>query len=981
MYNPELYSNLFDINKASAAYSSYSEHASATPSKEKEVVRPIEWKTLPKVRPLEWHEETKTRNAVKSIFFFFGTLAAGGMVFSASWLVASAKTIVLATVGFGLLSSVLIISGIYLATRKTCLLDPDYRSQMRKEIETGVEEHHEVPTYSCLCASLQAHFLTEDEVQGILFLDISKMDFISFEKKHGQVETLMLDSTNKELLLAKYFDFIKTENMGLKSILNTPKSSYFDLKIENLPLYFVSNEIHYICRQHMTYSEFISRNGHQIIAYVTDPSPRNILITKFQEEVLKATADKGDIQAKKDFAKDFAEFGEAVEQDTLIKVVGQALLSQAKGTFNYKALRATNSPALLQTLMEQYVDFYMEMRCGFLNMPYAEMRLFYEDTKFLTINVNDIHINLENRWRRETIQNILKSNSEDFFLSLSDKIFEPLVWTKQLLADTHGMPLKEILSLDCRLITSGILGAQTVMQEAQTLSEALAREIYNYRSFENLLDDYQEIIFSEKLCADNDPTIARLTVDFVHKHAESLLHGTPVGKVAKGLAIIEKYSLLPLTDYALMQETKRTLENLKKQYAVLVEKINQTYTNQVALMQAENESKILQAKQNSKFSQLTSMADGARASKISADNNLKNELNLLHEAKSSFDNVQAEITADLTNLQQKNLALVGLNQRYITAPSFLERTIQLKRDFIANLNVQIEHSLQVDPGLIQARSAVNALEVQLDDQERKFKEQVQYEKVCRDFNQLSIRLSDAEARKEILAQKIEECKNAREETQGLFAALSALNSPLKTHESELASILSDEADFKILKAQVRQGKGMVSSAYTATILNNIKKSLCDGRAIITQKEQVLQHSFNMLAHKKELADLKEQLNIARGLVQKIQALETEINLLTNQISRKKIVHSNFSETFIVAQARVEKAEREAVIATEACQEIEADLFRASQDWENCKKVYEKTFRTFKHSLKVQHSVDLEKAELQLAADINEAEFAFKKNRT
>ncbi len=970
-----------DNSQAPLDLSSFLPEASAPPMEEenlpvkeeknlpvKEEKLSIKWKGgLPEARPLTLLEDTKSRETAKTGAYALGALSAGLSFLSSKFLAASAVTIVTCTGGFGIVAVAAVATGVYLSTMETHELDPDLRSEKRATLAQKIEENQAIPPYAILLGNKNAKIITEEEVQELLRKDILKLDFIAFENKHGSINQCQLSEANKQLLIPKFIESKKAE--GLKSVLNSPKAKYLNINQGLATSFFIKDEIQLLHTKKILYNDFISRNGIDIIPDITDAHAHRILVANFQENVLAAMINKGDIQAKREFAKEFNVFGRAIEEETLALVAWQTFSSQPKGAYDYHAIRKLVSQEQLKSYVARYMSINEEMRQAFLRMPYTQMIEYKDEMPFLEIINGDIKQRLEMNWNHQRIQDILKFDSINFFLSLKDTIFLPSDWTQKVLNDTNGLSIKDILILESRLITTKILHAQVILPSGISLCQALENEIQNYKSFEALFDDYKEVIFNEKLYLPKSPTLTALALDFIKRHAKECLHKNYDYKIENIVRIIEKNSLLSSVHLSLLRKARENVITLNQSNADEKENINKMYQRKIREAESQKDNLLLHAYHNSNLDQLTTTMNLALASKNQKESNLANKQKKAIEEKASLDQCTAEIDSLSAEIQSLNFKLSELEKNYNTdSMFFLERNIDQKKIYIRDLEYQLSKSLHNDVDLNQAINSIGNIEAQIE--------------ICKlslDVSRLTSELKNVATEKLDLEKKIEDCQNERTKTQGFQNAWNALNNPLKDHQKALKSLTDKEAQLeskkKKLESMEKLHKSSSSLEKSTATLKTLEASLSLAETIYEQKKTKIESLFNLKGHQKELLGMELQLGDVRSAIRKKQDLNNTIMTLKTKISSNETNLFSLRRSVENANLTVRLAKLEAEEALKAYNLAEANCKRVKGNLESVKKVYEQTFLASKKALDAELSAKLEKAEKIHAEGVNRIEIS------
>lgn len=887
----------------------------------------IHWNTLPSLdRPLKWHEVTRIRQIVANVLFGLGAVTAAITTFSATWLTASAQTILLASSSFGLITLALVATSVALHCMKKNPLDTAIRQASRNKIKKSFENHQQIPCYKSLAKTASNKVLTQEEIQNLLRRDILNLEFNAFINKHTNNVLKNLNDENKGILKSKYlFYIISNCTTGLKDILNAKESQYFGITEQEIAPIFANYEIYRICHQNRPYSEFISRNGYEMIHYVTDLNSRQYLIQKFNDEVLQATRGEGSIMAEKQFSKDFEAFGEDVKIHILKNVVAQHLLEQQEGSFNYQSLRLKNSPEYLDGYILASPNIQAEMRKAFLKMPYTDMKNFGKDQTLLKLSDDEIKSELFSRWVHLPIVQILNHHADDFFATLDDGIFSPSDWTSKVYEDLKGYSLSETLKFDSRLFSSHILGPNTLMPSGKKFSEELEKEIFSCKSFEELLENYTSMIFSLKLCSPSHPTIARLAVNFINVHAKNYLLDENLDKIANVVKIIEDYSLLGESKKRALQMTKNSVTEYKQNHLLTLEQIRRNHREKIDQLTIEMELAKQNLKKMLEIDFITYISEEKKNNQKKAESFYENQLICCQKLETELSSLTDQLTLLSGKIKKLNQQKDQLGTSQSTED--LEKEIKFYETKIKSDKIEIKQKISTDTILFELNKHIKELEEKIESETKKIVEQKQFEALCSEQENLTKELIGSNVKKEALRAQIDEINRQKQETQGLLSAIKAYSTSTSPIEKEIQSI--EEKEARLLKIDQTIDSfdypRPIIDPLTLSGLNEELKSYQMNRDAIYAE---ILEKYSLPQNKSALKALKVRLGEVISNNQKIELLKREISKTKDNLNGLTIQKNELEKRWTFARDALLKDKRLVLEAEQAAQEADKNLEEA-----------------------------------------------------
>lgn len=505
----------------------------------------IEWNKLPQTRALKWHEDSKTRRLVSNIFLALSltfTAAILALPFKAKALMLSPSTVCLVGLVLAALITALFISAMVLRFNESPLDET-----CRPQAPLKTEQEGKIPTYANLkrmTDPTNSSLLTSEEIQQLRYQDICKLNAADFIRKHGKNIVSQLDPINRYEFELKSIEYFTSQKMGLKHALNSEMGksfswSYEDLNNKLLPLFIDELNRMWKNEENTSYSDFIERNGHEAIPYITLDWWKEVLAIKLEQHLLGSTKGQGTVQVQKEFSEDFKHFDASVESNILKSVLQQSLPLESE-VLDYASFRANNHFALLAETNPS-IELMEQLAQAYLRMPYKLMKKFEADRNFLLITSSAIKNTLYLRWLNLSLQDVLRTDAEDFFVAIQDKIFEPHEWLEKVLNSTEGLSIREILALDPCLIASEILLPDTLLKSGEKLGTKLSSEVNKYQDFCHLVQDFPEEIFQEKWVL-HVPAIHKLVYEFVNQYVQNVNFRSSV-TVVSAVEIIHKYKL------------------------------------------------------------------------------------------------------------------------------------------------------------------------------------------------------------------------------------------------------------------------------------------------------------------------------------------------------------------------------------------------------------------------------------------------------
>lgn len=906
----------------------------------------IDWNSLPPTRPLAWHEDGRIRRLAGNIFLSLGTLSAGATVFSATLLVASSQTILMATGGFALLATASFATGIVFHVLKSSPMDPSLRLAKRLEIRQAIERS-EIPCYEVLKTHLNGTVLTAYEIDTLLKEDLSGMGYFLFIEKHGEEILNEPSLENLQLLKSKYLqDIVSKPNHGIKYIINRPETKQLGFKEKDIILAFIDYEVFRFGRENTSYGEFISRNGHEAIAYVKGSNIYPLLVAKFQNEALNSLKGKGAIDASQLFAKDFLAFGGKVTDDILQAATEQLLQAQTRGAFDYQLIRQKNDMSHLKKFIKNIPEIFSELRQAYLKMPCHDMNKYRNDQVILKINPEEIKKALKDFWKEKSLHAII--SSDEFFATIQEGMLAPSDWTDMILSQVEGIKVKDLISLEPRLFTLEILKADTILPSGQALSQTLEEEINHYITLESLLKDYSEVIFNKNLCSNKNPRLQKLALHFIYLDAESCIAANDLKTSNNCLNVIETYQLLPNSEAGTFDKYKKWFVSLKNEHTSSLANSARQCQSSISQEERIRNAKLKENIEAANIQGLSNQTQKALQSKNSFEHLHSKETNLLNSLKNDDADLRRQIDDTARSLQSLQNRLGTLPHSKEGDLHYWKTVIAKKTQFIVNLDKKNASDLTHDPEINRAKVSISELEKKISEEKAKIALKDKYETLLQEKKKLTTALSESESRKKILIKNIQFHKQQRDQTQGLVNAIRVSQSPLAAYEKELEGIEANEKKLEHVNDQIEIISKSLQTINPAT-LSELELSLSEMRKKYNQAFEAVEGRYNISQHKHELAQLQSQQRERENAIAKKKSLQNEMireqEKFHNLTSRKAELQQAFQQSSINA----ESYERQSDVATHQWKLASSQQAKVEHQLANCQEKVNADFNAQKRS--------------------------------
>lgn len=417
-------------------------------------------------------------------------------------------------------------------------------------------------------------FITIEELNKILTIDIERMNYAEFMNKHGREVSLILNDPNKEILKRSLLNFSARELTLLDlSRYYANDLLFLSLNKEIVESLIINREILAFVESTYSYSQLIDRNGTQILKHFKQ-TPYE---AKVSEELHLYMLDKHlgclDIQTKYNSHFNYFDFNPC-------SIVAREFLKLEREEITYKTFKQENGLSNIIEAIKATIISKESLLSIFEKLPYESLTSseYEEDRLFFGLEDKAVKAILTKRWMEQPLKKLLKKET-GFLQSLEkDTEFKKEEWREKALQEIQTLSVVAIANDYPQLFQSGILDCESAMSAGPSIAERLEKEISTIQRLEDLQNRFPNVLFEYEILHKNSPKVAELVTSYLRQNIYTLLSSTTKQQVE---IFIEKYRLMPDEVGYFYKITHSKLDALKKDISISMHEVKETCHNMI----------------------------------------------------------------------------------------------------------------------------------------------------------------------------------------------------------------------------------------------------------------------------------------------------------------------------------------------------------------------------------------------------------------
>lgn len=800
------------------------------------------------------------------------------------------------------------------------------RLDAKKEIEkgdTGYGYIRNIKKYS-------TDIVTDDEFNTIFEIDIKKLYYPDFIKRHWYDCFAVLNDANKKLLRESFISYA-TREFGLLKVMEHKKELDFFAINDDIYYVVIENEIDKLNNGTLTFKQFLDRNGLHFQKWIMNLEHLSGLQKRMENYVVDL--DIGYLEIK----NQYNEYIPSID-DIQFKFLcfEKDFIKCQNNTMSYVTLKRRNGFVLISDVSHSYPYYKEIIKSEFAKLPYIELTSpdNEEDRRLFSIGIKERKDILQSRWCPLTIQQIINED-KNFFYCIGNE-FTPDEWRAKTLNDTKDMRVIEIAKYYPGLFIHKILTRDSRIDE-QTIGQRIDSEVLEIKSFTAFDAMVSPVLLEENII--DKVLLEPMIIQFITENFDSFMNEKPWCTIN----MINKYNLIPDSISDAYKNAKQDANNLINKYKTSVAFINSQNRND---LEEKKRSEIKLLKQNLDI--LTRTLDEKKNVRESLRLRLRTLNENIKHYESEYNGCRTKIHETMTNMERLQ-KMDTLNSYDFVYDKLNESKKKLET---------VQHEIDNDKELLSIQREINKYQ--------KEKEKYSgYKSLIKNISSLKKEIEILKAEIEKLTIKINSTDFIKRkeqltkdlDTSHVAGAIGVVNSIKEncftSKPKELSEMEKEESLLRKKKEELNKKEiELKNSSEMISDSSNIDQKLSECETKLEQYQDKLSNRRFELKNTlsiDRLTDSVNKLEKEKELKEKIRKYKSEIKDLEGKIECSKMTLEQLRTEILTEKYKYEDISR-------ICEKLEQEHLFASRETKNrqieIEHLYEKQINTFEFDKKM-----------------------------